>query len=164
MLQGATSQRIGKGPTAPTTKAQQTKACALEHSLLPHDSDVNEACFPQQNWGNFRGICSADVLSDRRRLSAPASPFKPVAAIAPRAPVPSSGWRPPWTKRGAWAENATLLGRRRWLRTLATLIEALDLVPDLLKDFASNNLLDALPGGKIRMESLSQIAFQPCVS
>src|SRR6516165_1876120 len=70
---------------------------------------------------------------------------------------------------GMRAAELARLGRRRWLRTpqgaiRAALIEALDLVPDLLKDFASNNLLDALPGGKIRMESLSQVAFQPCVS
>jgi len=74
-----------------------------------------------------------------------------------------------WCRLGTRAAELARLGRRRWLRTpqgaiRAALIEALDLVPDLLKDFASNNLLDALPGGKIRMESLSQIAFQPCVS
>ena len=74
-----------------------------------------------------------------------------------------------WCRLGTRAAELARLGRRRWLRTpqgaiRAALIEALDLVPDFLKDFASNNLLDALLGGKIRMESLSQVAFQPCVS
>jgi hypothetical protein len=40
------------------------------------------------------------------------------------------------------------------------LIEAVNLVPDFLEDLVSNNLLDALSGGVIRMELLCQIALE----
>ncbi len=40
------------------------------------------------------------------------------------------------------------------------MIEAINLVPDFLEDLVSNNLLDALSGGIIRMEPLCQIALE----
>jgi uncharacterized protein YerC len=40
------------------------------------------------------------------------------------------------------------------------LIEALNLVPDFLEDLVSNNLLDALSGGVIRVELLCQKALE----
>ena len=40
------------------------------------------------------------------------------------------------------------------------MIEALNLVPDFLKDLVSDNLLDALSRGVIRMEPLCQIALE----
>jgi hypothetical protein len=40
------------------------------------------------------------------------------------------------------------------------LIEVLNLVPDFLEDLASNNLLDALSGGVIRVELLRQKALE----
>jgi hypothetical protein len=40
------------------------------------------------------------------------------------------------------------------------LIEALNLVPDLLEDLVSDNLLDALSRGVIRVEPLCQIALE----
>ena len=40
------------------------------------------------------------------------------------------------------------------------MIEAVNFVPDLLEDLVSNNLLDALSGGVIRVELLCQIALE----
>ena len=40
------------------------------------------------------------------------------------------------------------------------MIEAINLVPDFLEDLVSNNLLDALSGGEIRVEPLCQIALE----
>ena len=40
------------------------------------------------------------------------------------------------------------------------MIEALDLVPDFLENLVSNDLLDALSGGVIRVEPLCQIALE----
>jgi len=40
------------------------------------------------------------------------------------------------------------------------LIEAVNLVPDFLEDLVSNNLLDALSGGVVRVEPLCQIALE----
>ena len=40
------------------------------------------------------------------------------------------------------------------------MIEAVNLVPDFLEDLVSNNLLDALSWGVIRVEPLCQIALE----
>ena len=40
------------------------------------------------------------------------------------------------------------------------MIEAANLVPDFLEDVVSNNLLEALSGGAIRVELLCQIALE----
>src|SRR5262249_8518715 len=58
---------LGKGEvvssilTGSTRKAQQITASLHERSLPPRDCHVNKACFPQLNWGETRGICSASV-------------------------------------------------------------------------------------------------------
>src|SRR5262249_32881440 len=50
---------LGKGEvvssilTGSTRKAQQITASLHQHSLLPPDSHVNKACFPQLNWGKL---------------------------------------------------------------------------------------------------------------
>jgi hypothetical protein len=39
-------------------------------------------------------------------------------------------------------------------------IEALDLAPNFLEDFDSDSLLDAVPGGMIRMKLLCQVTLE----
>ena len=39
------------------------------------------------------------------------------------------------------------------------MIEAVNLVPDFLEELVSNNLLDALSGGVVRVEPLREIAL-----